>query len=74
MIIDEMQNLVGKPAPEVYTGVIDSLPEVQEVAIVQYAVPPTIQERACLTKEEQELVERAVKARKTTRTSKKGIC
>jgi len=69
MIIDEMQNLVGKPAPEIYTGLIDSLPEVQEVAVTQYDVPPPIQKRARLTIEEQHLVERAVKARKTTRLS-----
>ena len=69
MIVDEMQNLVGKPAPEVYTGLIGSLLEVQEVAVAQYTVPPPIQERAFLTIEEQHLVERAVKARKTTRLS-----
>lgn len=69
MIVVEMQNLVGKPAPEVYTGVIGNLPEVQEVAVAQYAVPPPVQERACLTIEEQQLVERAVNVRKTTRLS-----
>jgi len=69
MIVDEIQNLVGKPAPEVYTGLIGSLPEVEEVAVAQYAVPPPIQERACLTIEEQHLVERAVEERKTTRLS-----
>ncbi|MBN2316506.1 MAG: hypothetical protein JXM79_21440 [Sedimentisphaerales bacterium] len=69
MIVDEMQNLIGKPAPEVYTGVISSLPDVQEMAVAQYSVPPPIQARACLTGEEQQLVARAAKARETTRLS-----
>ena len=69
MTIDEMQNLIGKPASEVYTAVIDSLPDVQEVAVAKYSVPPPIQVRACLTGEEQQLVARAVKARETTRLS-----
>lgn len=69
MTIGEMQYLVGKPAPEVYTHVINCLPEVQEVAVAQYAVPPPIQQRADLTLEEHQLVERAAKARKTSRLS-----
>jgi len=69
MVVHKIAKLVGKRAPEVYTGVISSMPQVREVAIARYTLPPPIQERARLSQEERRLVELAAEARATTRLS-----
>lgn len=63
MIVDRLHALLGKPAPELYTGLVALLPAVQEVAIAEYTPPPPIQQRASLSEQEKRLVVAAAEAR-----------
>jgi len=69
MVVKNLLNLLGKPAPEVYTALIAELSPVREIAVAEYDPPPPIQKRARLSVEEQRLIELAARARETGRLS-----
>lgn len=69
MVVKNLLNLLGMPAPEVYTALIASWSHVREVAIAKYTTPPPIQKRARLSTEEQRLVEMAAQSRENGRLS-----
>lgn len=69
MVVKNLLNLLGNPAPEVYTALIASWSQVHEVAVAEYTTPPPIQRRARLSAEEQRLIELAAQSRENGRLS-----
>lgn len=69
MVDENLVNLVGRPAPEVYSAIIAASSKVREVAVAEYTTPPMIQNRAELSAEEQRLLKVAGQARQAGRLS-----